>query len=424
MKPSYGAAGRWDRRGCATWAPKSANRQGEEQHRHIERGSHTKRDKGEHSKQGGGEQQGQRGNQNNGNREPEWSGWQSVRMGGSDNKGDGLASQPRRYRVPGQPLLNRHQLGGASRSPDGLFAQQEWEPIRGRPAVRGTRTYGGQPGQRVEKQLTWASRAQKHSEAGYGRPVDRGAWTAKTVKPPRQQPAHPQYANYWATLTRKRHTPPHSAQPQHTNYWALRTRKRHQQEHRPQRPTESSDSMQHAKGRTGDCPGPRKGTTTRRNVTQVARALARRQGDGGAGSGSPCPPSPHQGGTSNDVWGFARLPARAQVSELATHESKECHDIEHVHDTLYEDAAGHGCDWYQVQISEGSDPADTCDTAARRACPLVCNTATLCFPGEGIGSVLHTEVCPPSRAPGLRRLSAGGRTCAVEWRLRPQVATG
>ena len=29
-------------------------------------------------------------------------------MGGSDNKGDGLASQPRRYRVPGQPLLNRH----------------------------------------------------------------------------------------------------------------------------------------------------------------------------------------------------------------------------------------------------------------------------------------------------------------------------
>ena len=54
-------------------------------------------------------------------------------MGGSDDKGDGLASQPRRYRVPGQPLLNRHQVGGVSRSPDGLFAQQEWEPIRGRP---------------------------------------------------------------------------------------------------------------------------------------------------------------------------------------------------------------------------------------------------------------------------------------------------
>ena len=201
-----------------------------------------------------------------------WGG-QSVRMGGSDNKGDGLASQPRRYRVPGQPLLNRHQVGGVSRSPDGLFAQQEREPIRGRPAVRGKRTYGGRPGQRVEEeQGTWASRTHKRSEAGYGWPVDRGAWTAKTVKRPPQQPAHPQYANYWAPLTRKRHTMPHSAQPQQTNYWAPRTRKRHQQEHRPQRPTESSDLTQHAKGRTGDCPGPRKGTTTRRNVTQGGQA--------------------------------------------------------------------------------------------------------------------------------------------------------
>ena len=110
--------------------------------------------------------------------------------------------------------------------------------------------------------------AQKHSEAGDGRPVDRGVWTANTVKRPRQQPAHPQYANYWAPLTRKWHTMPHSAQSQHANYWAPRTRKRHQQEHRPQRPTESSDPTQHAKGRTGDRPGPRKGATTKRNVTQ------------------------------------------------------------------------------------------------------------------------------------------------------------
>ena len=107
-----------------------------------------------------------------------------------------------------------------------------------------------------------------HSEAGYGRPVDRGVWTAKTVKRPWQQPAHPQYANYWAPLTRKRHIPPHSAQPQHTNDWAPRTRKRHQPEHRPQRPTERSDPTQHAKGRAGDCPGPHKETTTRQNVTQ------------------------------------------------------------------------------------------------------------------------------------------------------------
>ena len=129
--------------------------------------------------------------------------------------------------------------------------------------------------------------AQTHSEAGYGWPVDKGVWTANTVKRPRQQPAHPQYANYWAPLTRKWHTLPHSAQPQHTNYWAPRTRKRHQQEHRPQRPTERSDPTQHAKGRTGDCPGPRKETTTRRNVTQgggvpsragTSRARARARG--------------------------------------------------------------------------------------------------------------------------------------------------
>ena len=191
--------------------------------------------------------------------------------GGGGNKGDGLASQPRRCRVPGQPLLNRHQVGGVSRSPDGLFVQQEWEPTRSRPAVRGKGTHCGRSGQRVEEQGTWASRTRKHSEAGYGRPVDRGVWTAKTVKRPPQQPAHPQYANYWAPLTRKRHIPPHPAQPRHTNHWAPRTRKRHQQEHWPQRLTERSDPTQHAKGRTGDCPMPRKETTTRRNVTQGGR---------------------------------------------------------------------------------------------------------------------------------------------------------
>ena len=48
-------------------------------------------------------------------------------------------------------------MGGVSRSPDGLCAQQEREPIRGRPAVRGKSTYDGRPGQRVEQQGTWAS---------------------------------------------------------------------------------------------------------------------------------------------------------------------------------------------------------------------------------------------------------------------------
>ena len=118
----------------------------------------------------------------------------------------------------------------------------------------------------------------KHSEAGDGRPVDRGAWTAND---PHNNQHNPQYANYRAPLTRKRHIPPHPAQPRHTNYWAPRTRKRHQQEHRPQRPTEISDPTQHAKGRPGDCPGPGK-ETTRRNVTQ----------GGATWSTRPSPPSP------------------------------------------------------------------------------------------------------------------------------------
>ena len=52
---------------------------------------------------------GRGGNQDSGNRKPERRGWESMRMGGSDNTGDGLASQPRRYRVPGQPPHNRHR---------------------------------------------------------------------------------------------------------------------------------------------------------------------------------------------------------------------------------------------------------------------------------------------------------------------------
>ena len=94
----------------------------------------------------------------------------------------------------------------------------------------------------------------------------------KQSNDPRNNQHNPQYAIYRAPLTHKRHTTPHSTQPRHTNYWAPRTRKRHQQEHRPQRPTERSNPTQHAKGRAGDCPGPRKGAATRRNVTQGVRA--------------------------------------------------------------------------------------------------------------------------------------------------------
>ena len=99
----------------------------------------------------------------------------------------------------------------------------------------------------------------------FSRPLLR---VADTLPPRGGGGGQPQYANYWAPLTHKRHTPPHPAPPRHTNDGAPRTRKRHPQEHRPQRLTERSDPTQHAKGRTGDCPGPRKEPTTRRNVTR------------------------------------------------------------------------------------------------------------------------------------------------------------
>ena len=104
----------------------------------------------------------------------------------------------------------------------------------------------------------------------------------KQSNDPHNYQHNPQCTNYWAPLTRKRHIPPHPAQPRHTNDGAPRTRKQHQQEHRPQRPTERSDPTQHAEGRTGDCPGPRKGATTRRTVTRGGGGGdGRRGGDGG-----------------------------------------------------------------------------------------------------------------------------------------------
>ena len=148
--------------------------------------------------------------------------------------------------------------------------------IRWPVCATGAGAHKGQTSREGERDIWWTVGTTRggtghlgltHAETQRGR-LWRGALTAKTVKRPRQQPAQLQYANYWAPVTRKRYIPPHPAQPQHTKYWAPRTRKRHQQEHRPQRPTESSDPTQHAKGRTGDRPGPRKGATTRRNVTQ------------------------------------------------------------------------------------------------------------------------------------------------------------
>ena len=100
MNSAYRGAGGWGRSGCAKGEPGSANRRGEEKHRHTGRGSHTRRDEGEHSRQGRGAQQGRRGNQD---REPEWRGWESVRMGGSDNKGMAWPASPVATRCQGNP---------------------------------------------------------------------------------------------------------------------------------------------------------------------------------------------------------------------------------------------------------------------------------------------------------------------------------
>ena len=116
---------------------------------------------------------------------------------------------------------------------------------------------------------TWRSRAPgPHAHRNTAGQVMDGLWTeARGQQKQSNDPGNNQH-NYNTPLTRKRHTMPHPAQPRHTNHWAPRTWKRHQQEQRPQRPTESSNPTQHEKRRTGDCPGPRKETTTRRNITQ------------------------------------------------------------------------------------------------------------------------------------------------------------
>ena len=59
--------------------------------------SHTRRDEGEDSRQGGRWRQDIKDSES---REPQSRGWESMCMGGSNNKGDGLVSQSRRDRVP------------------------------------------------------------------------------------------------------------------------------------------------------------------------------------------------------------------------------------------------------------------------------------------------------------------------------------
>ena len=180
----------------------------------------------------------------------------------------------------------------------GCLPQPRWAVC-----TTGAGAHRGQTSREGEKDMWWTS-AWRNRAPGPHRNAARqamdGLWTEvcgqqNQSNDPRNNQHNPQYANYWGPLTRKRHIPPPPAQPRHTNDWAPRTRNRHQQEHRPQRPTERSDPTQHAKGRTGDCPGPRKETTTRRNVTRggggltVCRVPRVPGGGGGARSGARAP---------------------------------------------------------------------------------------------------------------------------------------
>ena len=103
----------------------------------------------------------------------------------------------------------------------------------------GGRGWAGVGGERNDR----ASR--KRGGACAGRPERGGGVGSEDRKTaPRNNQHNPQCVNHWAPLPRQRH---HKAHP-----W--------------QRPSEHSDPTRHAKGRTGDCPGPRNETATRRNV--------------------------------------------------------------------------------------------------------------------------------------------------------------
>ena len=126
VNSAYRGAGGWDRSGCAKGATKSANRCGEEQHRHTGCGSHTRRDEGEHSRQGRGAQQGRRGNQD---REPEWRGWQSMCMGGSDNKGDGRPASPIATGCQGNPCSTGIRWGASPAAQMGCLRNRSGSPL-------------------------------------------------------------------------------------------------------------------------------------------------------------------------------------------------------------------------------------------------------------------------------------------------------
>ena len=91
-------------------------------------------------------------------------------------RGTGLPTAVRKN----QPLVPRSNFGGKVCARTDPWFRGQTLPVPGHGGGGGIRTAGTRGG--GGGQGTWAS--QKHSETGYGRPVDRGVWTAKTVKRP------------------------------------------------------------------------------------------------------------------------------------------------------------------------------------------------------------------------------------------------
>ena len=190
-----------------------------------------------------------------------WRLWCLSKLSTTRGGGGGHPPSPPKRSPGGEGAVAQHRCSSAPRG-----SSTQWATAGAPEAPRG-REWWARHGKEPPTKPGWAEpRTTARSQSSVNHPGHHAGAHASHVN---HDGAHAsQYANYWAPLTRKRHIPPHPAQPRHTNDWAPRTRKRHQREHRPQRPSDRSDPTQHAKGRMGDCPGPRKGATTRRNVTE------------------------------------------------------------------------------------------------------------------------------------------------------------
>ena len=213
-----------------------------------------------------------------------------MRMGGSDNKAPWL---PGARATPAQPAS-----GG------GCLPQPRWAVC-----ATGAGAHRGQTSREGERDIWWTAGTARggtghlgltHTEKQRGR-----LWTAcgqRRVDSKNSQttPATTSTSSICQLLgaadAPTAHHATSSTAPTHQLLGSANAerKKGHQQEHRPQRPTESSNPTQHAKGRTGDCPGPRKGTTTRRNVTQGGR--------GGRSAGGEKAQGPLLCGTRPPLW--------------------------------------------------------------------------------------------------------------------------